>query len=314
MVIILYYLMVFFIIEIFYKKTLSQMIKKKAALIVLASILLIIIVQVFYPADNLKVNFINVGEGDCILIEAPNKINILIDGGGTPQSDFDVGSKIVVPYLRRKGINEVDLLILTHPDLDHLEGLLPVLMEFKVDMVLDSGLPCDSSEYQEFLSLLLKKGIPYHKAEAGDNFIFSSNLEIFLLNPLYDSDFYEESDFNNASIVVKLLYKNADFLFTGDIQEAAEKKLMVWQNILQSDILKVCHHGSATSTNLEFLDKVNPSIAVITVGKNSYGHPSQKTIERLEDKNIPIYRTDKDGTITIRTNGQEYWIRTMKGE
>jgi competence protein ComEC len=213
-IIILYYLMVFFIIEIFYKNTLSQKIKKKAALIVLSITLLIIIVQVFYPADNLKVNFINVGQGDCILIEAPNKINILIDGGGTPQSDFDVGSKIVIPYLRRKGINEIDLLILTHPHLDHLEGLLPVLKEFKVDMVLDGGLTCDLLEYKEFISLIIKKGIPYHKAKAGDNFIFSNNLEIFLLNPLYDSDFYKESDFNNASIVVKLFYKNADFLFT----------------------------------------------------------------------------------------------------
>lgn len=312
MLIILYYLTVFFIIEIFYKKTLSPKIKKKAILIVLSVTLLIIIVQVFYPADNLKVNFINVGEGDCILIEAPNKINILIDGGGTPQSDFDVGNKIVIPYLRRKGINKIDLLILTHPHLDHLEGLLPILKEFKVDMVLDSGLLCDSSEYKEFISLILEKGISYHKAKAGDNFIFSNNLEIFLLNPLYDSDFYEESDFNNASIVVKLFYKNANFLFTGDIEEAVEKKLLVWQNILQSDILKVAHHGSSTSTNLEFLDKVNPNIAVITVGKNHFGHPSQKIIERLEDKNIQIYQTDEDGTVIIRTNGQEYWIRTLK--
>lgn len=312
MLIILYYLTVFFIIEIFYKKTLLPKIKKKAILIVLSVTLLIIVVQVFYPADNLKVNFINVGEGDCILIEAPNKINILIDGGGTPQSDFDVGNKIVVPYLRRKGINEIDLLILTHPHLDHLEGLLPILKEFKVDMVLDSGLLCDSSEYKEFISLILEKGISYHKAKAGDNFIFSNNLEIFLLNPLYDSDFYDESDFNNASIVVKLFYKNADFLFTGDIEVTAEKKLLVWQNILQSDILKVGHHGSITSTNLEYLDKVDPRIAIITVGKNHFGHPSQKIIERLEDGNIQIYRTDEDGTIIIRTNGQEYWIRTLR--
>ena len=313
MVIALYYLTVFLIIEIFYKKTLSHKIKKKAALIIIPVVLLIIIIQVFYPAGHLKVNFINVGEGDCILIEAPNKINILIDGGGTPQGDFDVGSKIVIPYLRRKGINKINLLVLTHPHLDHLEGLLPVIKEFKVDMVLDSGLICDSSEYKEFISLIQKKDIPYHQAKAGDNFIFNNNLEIFLLNPLYDSDFYDESDFNNASIVVKLFYKNADFLFTGDIEEAAEKKLLIWQNILQSDILKVGHHGSATSTNLEFLDKVDPSIAVITVGKNHFGHPSQKIIERLEDKNIQIYRTDEDGTIIIRTNGHEYWIRTLKG-
>jgi len=313
LVIILYYLTVLFIIKMFNEKILWQKIKKKAVLIVLSITLIIIIIQVFYPTDNLKVNFINVGQGDCILIEAPNKINILIDGGGTPQSDFDVGSKIVIPYLRRKGINEIDLLIVTHPHLDHLEGLLPVLKEFKVDMVLDSGVICDSSEYKEFISLILKKGIPYHKAKAGDNFIFNNNLEIFLLNPLYDSDFYEESDFNNASIVVKLFYKNADFLFTGDIEEATEKKLLVWQNILQSDILKVGHHGSATSTSIEFLDKVDPRIAVITVGKNHFGHPSQKIIERLEDRDIRIYRTDEDGTIIIRTNGQEYWIRTLKG-
>jgi len=190
---------------------------------------------------------------------------------------------------------------------------LPILRQLKVDAVLDSGFICDVSEYKEFISIIQKKGIPYHKAKAGDNFIFSNNLEIFLLNPLYDSDFYEKSDFNNASIVVKLYYKNADFLFTGDIEEAAEKKLLVWQNILQSDILKVGHHGSATSSNLEFLNKVDPSIAVITVGKNHFGHPSQKIIERLEDKNIQIYRTDEDGTIIIRTNGQEYWIRTLKG-
>jgi len=312
-VIILYYLMVFFIIEMFCKKTLSQNIKKKAGLIVLSLISLIIIVQVFYPVDDLKVNFINVGEGDCILIEAPGKTNILIDGGGTPQSDFDVGSKIVIPYLRRKGINKINLLILTHPHLDHLEGLLPVLEELKVDAVLDSGLICDLSEYEEFISIIQAKGIPYYKAKAGDNIIFNNSLEIFLLNPLYDIDFYEESDFNNASIVVKLYYKNSNFLFTGDIEREAEKRLLVWQNILNSDILKVGHHGSSTSTTVEFLDKVDPIIAVITVGKNNFGHPSPKIIERLEDKNIQIYRTDEDGTIVIRTNGREYWIKTLRG-
>ena len=310
--IVLYYLTVFFIIEIFYKKNLSPETKKRAVFITLSVILLIIIVQVFYLPDNLKVNFINVGEGDCILIEAPNKINILIDGGGTPQSNFDVGGKTVIPYLRRKGIDTINLLVLTHPHLDHLEGLLPVIKEFKVDMVLDSGLISDLQEYKEFISTIQEKGIPYHLAKAGDNFIFSNNLEIFLLNPLYNADFYNDSDFNNASIVIKLFYKNTDFLFTGDIEEATEKKLLIWQNILQSDVLKVSHHGSATSTNSEFLDKVNPMIAAITVGKNNFGHPSQKVMERLEDKNIKIYRTDEDGTIIVRTNGQEYWIKTLR--
>jgi len=311
-IIILYYLIIFLTVTIFYQKTPSQKMIKKIIFIILSAILLIIILQILYPTDDLKVTFINVGEGDCILIETSKKINILIDGGGTSQSDFDVGSKIVIPYLRRKGINEIDLLILTHPHLDHLKGLLPVVREFKIGMVLDSGLNSDLPEYIEFISLIQNKGIPYHLAKAGDNFIFNNCLEMFLLNPLNNTVFNSDSDFNNASIVVKLFYKNATFLFSGDIEEDSEKKLLIWQNILQSDILKVGHHGSATSTNIEFLDKVDPSIAVITVGKNSFGHPSQKVIERLEDRNIKIYRTDENGTVIIKTNGQEYWIKTLR--
>ncbi|GAJ19268.1 unnamed protein product, partial [marine sediment metagenome] len=161
-------------------------------------------------------------------------------------------------------------------------------------------------------AIIQSRSIPYHQAKAGDNIIFSNNLEIFLLNPLHNPDYYKDSDFNNASIVVKLFYKNADFLFTGDIEKAAENKLLTWQNILQSDILKTGHHGSATSTTLKFLEKVNPIIAVITVGKNNFGHPSEKVIERLEDKNIQIYRTDENGTVIIRTNGREYWIKTLR--
>ncbi|GAI35368.1 unnamed protein product, partial [marine sediment metagenome] len=142
----LYYIMLFFVIEIFYRKIFPPKLKIKAIILILSAVLVVIVVQIFYPLDNLKVNFINVGEGDCILIEAPKKYNILIDGGGTPRSTFDVGSKIVIPYLRRKGINKINLLVLTHPHLDHLEGLLPILREFKVDMVLDSRVICDISE------------------------------------------------------------------------------------------------------------------------------------------------------------------------
>jgi len=138
-------------------------------------------------------------------------------------------------------------------------------------------------------------------------------MEMLILNPPHISNLDNDSDFNNHSIVVKLYYKNTNFLFTGDIEREAEKRLLVWQNILNSDVLKLGHHGSSTSTIGEFLDKVDPMIAVITVGKNNYGHPSQKVIERLEDRNIKIYRTDENGTVIIRTNGQEYWVKTLRG-
>ena len=102
------------------------------------------------------------------------------------------------------------------------------------------------------------------------------------------------------------------FLFTGDIEETAEKRMLIWQNILKSNVLKVAHHGSASSSSLEFINKVDPIIAVITVGKNYFGHPSPKIIERLEDNNIKVYRTDENGTIIIRTDGKEYWVRTLR--
>lgn len=308
----LYYSLIFLVIEIFYRKIFPVKFKIKFIILTLSSVLIVIIVQIFYPVDNLKVNFINVGEGDCILIEAPKKYNIIIDGGGSPRSSFDVGDKIVVPYLKRKGIDKINLLILTHPHLDHLEGLLPILREFQIDMVLDSGLICDIPEYKEFISMIKDKNIPYHQAKAGDNFIFDRNLEMLVLNPLNNYGCYEESDFNNASIVVKLFYKNSKFLFTGDIEEETEKRMLIWQNILKSDILKVAHHGSLSSTSLEFLNEVDPIIAVISVGKNNFGHPSPKIIERLQDKNIKIYRTDENGTIIIRTDGKKYFVKTLR--
>jgi competence protein ComEC len=308
----LYYMMIFFIIEIFYRKIIAAKIKVKSTIIVLAAVLIIIIVQVFYPLDNLKVNFINVGEGDCILIQAPKKYNILIDGGGTPQSSFDIGDNIVIPYLRRKGINKINLLILTHPHLDHLEGLLPILRELKVDMVLDSGFICDVPKYKEFLKIIKEKNIPYHQTKSGDNYIFSKNMEMLVLNPPYTSNIDNGSDFNNDSIVVKLYYKNANFMFTGDIERDAEKRLLSWGNILKTDILKVAHHGSSTSTTLQFLNKVDPIIAVISVGKNHFGHPAPKVIQRLKEKNVKIYRTDKNGTVIIKTDGTEYQIKTLK--
>ncbi|MEA2022311.1 MAG: ComEC/Rec2 family competence protein, partial [Candidatus Caldatribacteriota bacterium] len=277
------------------------------------TIFTIILVNIIFPEDDLKVHYINVGEGDCIFIQTPNHFNILIDGGGSPRSEFDVGENIVIPYLRRIGVHDIDVLMLSHAHLDHLEGLLPVMKEFDVDMVMDNRINCDIPKYKEFLLIIDEKEIPYHHTVAGDYFKINRFMEMLILNPFSSKEkINDDADLNNNSIVLKLFYKNTNFLFTGDVEEEAEIIMLSWGNILKSDVLKVGHHGSSTSTNLNFLNKVNPVIAVISTGKNNFGHPSDKVINRLENKDIKVFRTDLNGTVVIETDGDDYFVKTSR--
>jgi competence protein ComEC len=136
---------------------------------------------------------------------------------------------------------------------------------------------------------------------------------MLILNPPFNKEkINDDSDLNNNSIVLKLSYKNTDFLFTGDVEEEAEIGMLAWGNILNSDVLKVGHHGSSTSTNLNFLNKVSPVIAVISTGKNNFGHPSDKVISRLEENGIKVFRTDLNGTVIIETDGDDYFVKTSR--
>lgn len=267
-----------------------------------------------FPFPQLcSLHFINVGQGDSILIETPLNKKILIDGGGTPFNDFDVGKHILVPYLRRLGINQIDILFLTHPDLDHLEGLVTVLKEMKVDMVMDSGIDCEDPVYQQFLSLIKSDDrIIYSKAKAGDLIVLEPGLEILILNPMSPLTYCEESDFNNQSIVLKLRYKNVSFLLTGDIEESAEINLLSWQEQLKSDVLKVAHHGSITSSSELFLNRVQPEVAIISVGPNNFNLPHPNVIKRLGDYCQEVFRTDLNGTVLITSNGQKINIKTFR--
>lgn len=312
LIIFLFYLLIFYIIEIAYPRMCSLHIKNRNILVILLITLVIVFVQLSYPSKDLQVSFINVGEGDCILVETPQGKNILIDGGGTPFSDFDVGNKIVVPYLQRKGINRINLMILTHPDLDHLEGLIAVAKELKIDAFLDNGAGGNLPEYRELIGLVKEKNIPYYQLTAGDQIILNKDLEMLILNPAYNSYFYDKSDLNNSSIVIKLFYKNAKFFFTGDIEEEAEKEMLSSPYNLESDILKIAHHGSISSTSPEFLERVNPKIAIISAGSSNFNHPNPIVIQRLEEKRIKIYRTDQNGTILTKTDGQIYKLNTLR--
>lgn len=286
---------------------------KNLCLTIGAAALMILFIHSYPFPSPLVVHFINVGQGDAILIQTPQKKNILIDGGGTPFTDFDVGKYIVVPYLRRLGINRVDLLFLTHPDLDHLEGLLTVLKEIKVKGVIESGIVSKDNVYQQFLSLIKKdKQVIYHKAQEEEIICLEPGLEILVLNSFNSLAYGTESNFNNHSIVLKLLYKNTSFLFTGDIEELAEKNLLSLGNKLKSDILKVAHHGSITSSSELFVSSVEPGVAVISVGLNNFNHPHPEVIKRLEDRCQQVFRTDRHGTIIITSNGQRYRTNTLR--
>jgi len=308
-----YFIILLFFYALHCWSQLNLITKKRIFWTITSSGFIVLFMQIISPLNSLSVHFLNVGYGDSILIKTPQEKNILIDGGGTPFHDFDVGENIVLPYLRRLGVKHIDLIFLTHPDIDHLEGLIPILKEMKVDMVIDSGINCQQDTYLNFLSLIQEdEEISYYQARAGDVIKLSPDLQLVVLNPLNRKDYGQQSNFNNHSIVLKLLYKNISFLFTGDIEEKAEMNLLSWNTFLQSDILKVAHHGSNTSTTDLFLNQVKPEVAIISVGTNNFNHPNAEVMEKLEASCQKVFRTDLNGTILIRSNGQKYYITTLR--
>ncbi len=308
-----YFIILLFFYSLYCWSQLNLITKKRIFWTITSSGFIVLFMQIISPLNSLSVHFLNVGYGDSILIKTPQEKNILIDGGGTPFHDFDVGENIVLPYLRRLGVKHIDLIFLTHPDIDHLEGLIPILKEMKVDMVIDSGINCQQDTYLNFLSLIQEdEEISYYQARAGDVIKLSPDLQLVVLNPLNRKDYGQQSNFNNHSIVLKLLYKNISFLFTGDIEEKAEMNLLSWNTFLQSDILKVAHHGSNTSTTDLFLNQVKPEVAIISVGTNNFDHPNAEVMEKLEASCQKVFRTDLNGTVLIRSNGQKYYITTLR--
>lgn len=253
---------------------------------------------------NLTAHFLDVGQGDSILIQFADK-NILIDGGVQ-----DMGPR-VESDLRNNGVKEIDLLVATHPHEDHIGGLITILRDFPEKQVLDSAEPHTSQTYETFLSLIDQKNIPYTAAEQGQIINIDPAIKIEVLSP--PSPHFVTDDLNQNSIVLKITYNKISFLLMGDAGLEAENSLLPSGTNLKSDILKVGHHGSNSASSSEFLAKVRPAISVIEVGKgNSYGHPTPKTLSALQNVGSAIYRTDLDGDITVVTNGITYSVTTQK--
>lgn len=276
--------------------------KKKILKISIILIALIIIISNF--PQNLKIHFVDVGQGDCTFIVTPENKTILIDGGGSSLQSYDVGESTLIPYILDRGHTKIDYIFISHFDQDHVGGILTVLEELQVGQVFIAKQKEDSENYQKFRKIVQDKKIKVKILKMGDKISINKNLYFDIIWP--GSQLIGENSINNNSLIIKLNYKEYSMLFTGDIEKIAEDEILKKyknKSTLKSDILKVAHHGSKTSTTEEFLKKVNPKIALIGVGENNmFGHPNNQVLEILDNNDIITYRTDKCGEISITLN------------
>lgn len=264
--------------------------------------LIIVLSGTALAADELVVHFLDVGQGDSELLQFAGK-SILIDAGTQ-----DMGPR-VASYLRDHGVTRLDLVVATHPHEDHIGGLLTILREFPVGEVLDSGQVHTTSTFEALLNLIDQKNIPYTAAERGQTINLDPRLRIEVLSPPARS----LGDLNENSVVLKVTYGAVSFLFMGDAGVAAEGDILQSSHNLDSDILKVGHHGSSSASGIDFLQRVSPEVSVIEVGAgNDYGHPSQRTLSNLQLVGSKIYRTDLNGNIVVTTDGQRYTVTVQK--
>lgn len=273
--------------------------------LIFSTVIIIIIynnLSIVFPRNYIEISAIDVGQGDSFLIETSKNKKILIDGGGSETGSFDVGENTVIPYLLDKGIKKVDVVIISHTDKDHIGGLLTVIEKLKVERVIIGKQFETSENFEKLLEIVKKKNVELNIVEAGNRINIEENLYFDILWP--NSEFVvNENSLNNNSIVCKLYYGDFSMLFTGDIEEIAEKQIVsIYQksNVLNSTVLKVAHHGSKSSSIDEFVKLVKPQIAIIGVGKdNKYNHPNDEVIDRFENFGAEIYRTDMDGEISM---------------
>jgi competence protein ComEC len=257
----------------------------------------------------LKVTYLDVGQADSVLIQIPNGENILIDAGNNEDAEM------IISFLKSQGISRLDSVIGTHPHEDHIGSLDKVIKNFQIGQVIMPKVTTNTQTFKDVLTSIQNKGLKIKEAKAGLRLEFESKNMTFpkvsaeVLAP--KSGHYE--DLNNYSVVLRLTYGQNVFLFTGDAENVSEQELTASTDSLKADILKVGHHGSSSSTTQEFLSKVSPRYAVISVGKdNTYGHPTLSTLNRLKRMGIKIYRTDEMGTIVAESNGNEITLKPSK--
>lgn len=246
--------------------------------------------------NKLKVHFIDVGQGDSILIEYQQK-NILIDAG--PEKS----TTVLLDYLNKLAIKKLDIIIATHPHEDHIGGMSEVIRKFQVGKIYMPKVSHTTSTFTDLLLAISGKGLKISPAKAGVKFSLGDLQGLFVAP---NSDYYE--DLNDYSAVLKLTYSETAFLFEGDAEKLSEQEMLASGFDIQANVLKVAHHGSNSSSTRTFLKTVNPKYGVISVGKdNTYGHPTFNTLKSFATLGVDVFRTDELGTITIVSDGKSIW-------
>lgn len=270
----------------------------------LVAVMLVWAVVLTPPDDKLHVSFLDVGQGDAILVQTPSHQNILIDGGPSPKAlNRELGEKL--PFWDRT----IDLVVSTQPQADHLAGLVEVLKRYEVKQVVESGIPYNTSVYQEWNSSINESGVRRDRAIAGQEVDLGGGIKLEVLGPPEELFQGTSDDVDNNGVVLRLEWGEVSFLLTADIRWDGEFELIKERPGLQSTVLKVAHHGSNSSTTEQFLAVVAPQAAVIPVGNNTFGHPGNETLERLAE--VKVYRTDENGTVEFITDGERLWVRRL---
>lgn len=286
-------------------------VKGKRVPAILAGVVIFALIIFFLPRD-LEVTFLDVGAGDSIYISMPGGKNMLIDGGGLKtldREDEDTGYRILLPFLFSKGVRKIDYVVVTHGHNDHMNGIVTVLKHFKAGgLFLPDYTQLD--EFDQLIGICEEKKIPVYRLNDTHSFKGDGNVSINVLNPPENLIY---STLNDSSLMIELVYGDVGFLLTGDGEGQAENHIITKGEFINTPIMvmKAGHHGSSTSTGEDFLRFVNPSMVVISTGRNSHGHPDKQVLERLEGFGLKVYRTDHNGAVSFYTRGKNIKVKVM---